>query len=109
MDGGSNVVYARRVSTAGFTIGNLVYPASSGATAPLGLASNGTDWMTTFRSSTSEVRVSRELILSEVWQMSEAVETRTVDAHIRNLRRKIGSDRIATVIGFGYRYEPPEG
>lgn len=53
--------------------------------------------------------VSREQILSEVWQMSEAVETRTVDAHIRNLRRKVGSDRISTVIGFGYRYEPPKG
>jgi DNA-binding response OmpR family regulator len=50
--------------------------------------------------------VSRERILSEVWQMSEDVETRTVDAHIRNLRKKIGKDRITTVIGTGYRFEP---
>jgi DNA-binding response OmpR family regulator len=34
------------------------------------------------------------------------VETRTVDAHIRNLRKKIGKDRITTVIGTGYRFEP---
>ena len=51
--------------------------------------------------------VSRDRMLAEVWQMSEEVETRTVDAHIRNLRKKIGADRISTIIGFGYRYEPP--
>ena len=50
--------------------------------------------------------VSRDRILSEVWQMAEDVETRTVDAHIRNLRKKIGKDRIRTVIGYGYRFEP---
>ena len=50
--------------------------------------------------------VSRDRILSEVWQMSEDVETRTVDAHIRNLRKKIGKDRIQTVIGYGYRFDP---
>jgi two-component system, OmpR family, phosphate regulon response regulator PhoB len=51
--------------------------------------------------------VSRDRILAEVWQMSDDVETRTVDAHIRNLRKKIGKDRISTVIGFGYRFEAP--
>lgn len=50
--------------------------------------------------------VSRDRILSEVWQMAEDVETRTVDAHIRNLRKKIGKERITTVIGCGYRFEP---
>ena len=49
--------------------------------------------------------VSRDRILSEVWQVAEDVETRTVDAHIRNLRKKIGKDRIRTVIGYGYRFE----
>jgi DNA-binding response OmpR family regulator len=53
--------------------------------------------------------ISRERMLSEVWQMSDEVETRTVDAHIRNLRRKIGAERISTVVGFGYRYDPPVG
>lgn len=50
--------------------------------------------------------VSRDRILSEIWRMAEDVETRTVDAHIRNIRKKIGKDRITTVIGFGYRFEP---
>src|SRR5687768_13391949 len=50
--------------------------------------------------------VSRDRILSEVWQVAEDVETRTVDAHIRNLRKKIGKERIKTVIGYGYRFEP---
>ena len=52
--------------------------------------------------------VSRDRILSEIWRMSDEVETRTIDAHIRNLRKKIGPERIATVIGYGYRYDPPE-
>ncbi|HUR80602.1 MAG TPA: response regulator transcription factor, partial [Thermoanaerobaculia bacterium] len=52
--------------------------------------------------------VSRDRILSEVWQMSDEVETRTVDAHIRNIRKKIGTERISTIVGFGYRYDPPE-
>lgn len=51
--------------------------------------------------------VSRDRILAEVWRMSDDVETRTVDAHIRNLRKKIGTERISTVVGFGYRYDPP--
>ncbi len=51
--------------------------------------------------------ISRDRILSEIWKMSEDVETRTVDAHIRNLRRKIGFERISTVVGLGYRYDPP--
>jgi DNA-binding response OmpR family regulator len=49
--------------------------------------------------------VSRDRILSEIWQVADDVETRTVDAHIRNLRKKIGKDRISTVIGYGYRFE----
>jgi DNA-binding response OmpR family regulator len=52
--------------------------------------------------------VSRDRILSEIWQVADDVETRTVDAHIRNLRKKIGKDRISTVIGYGYRFEPPQ-
>lgn len=52
--------------------------------------------------------ISRDRILSEVWHMSDEIETRTVDAHIRNLRKKIGADRISTIVGFGYRYDPPQ-
>jgi two-component system phosphate regulon response regulator PhoB len=48
----------------------------------------------------------RERLLTDVWKYSADVDSRTVDTHIRRLRRKIGSeaDRIETVIGVGYRF-----
>lgn len=48
----------------------------------------------------------RERLLADVWKYSADVDSRTVDTHIRRLRRKIGpeSDRIETVIGVGYRF-----
>ena len=47
----------------------------------------------------------RTQLLSEVWGYSDDVDSRTVDTHMRRLRRKLGSeaDRIETVIGVGYR------
>jgi two-component system phosphate regulon response regulator PhoB len=48
--------------------------------------------------------VSRDTILSRVWNFSGGVETRTVDAHVKLLRRKIGDERIETVVGVGYRF-----
>ncbi len=46
----------------------------------------------------------REQLLSEVWGYAEDVDSRTVDTHIRRLRRKLGAhaERIETVIGVGY-------
>jgi len=48
----------------------------------------------------------RDTLLSEVWGYSQGVDSRTVDTHIRRLRRKLGSeaDRIETVVGIGYRF-----
>ena len=47
----------------------------------------------------------RSRLLSDVWGYSEDVDSRTVDTHVRRLRRKLGAeaDRIETVIGVGYR------
>ena len=47
----------------------------------------------------------RESLLTDVWRYSEDVDSRTVDTHIRRLRRKLGpeADRIETVVGVGYR------
>ncbi len=53
--------------------------------------------------------VSRDRILSDIWQVAEDVETRTVDAHVRNLRKKIGREKISTIIGTGYRFEAAGG
>lgn len=47
---------------------------------------------------------SRESILERVWGLSSEIETRTVDVHIRGLRKKLGSEAIETVIGAGYRF-----
>jgi DNA-binding response OmpR family regulator len=48
--------------------------------------------------------VSRETILSRLWDYAADVETRTVDVHIRSLRKKIGDEIIETVVGVGYRF-----
>ncbi len=48
--------------------------------------------------------VSRERILERVWGLSSEVETRTVDVHVRALRKKLGADVIETLIGTGYRF-----
>ena len=50
----------------------------------------------------------REKLLEEVWDWSDASGTRTVDSHIKALRRKLGSDLIRTVHGVGYAFEPVE-
>jgi DNA-binding response OmpR family regulator len=47
---------------------------------------------------------SREQILDAVWGLATTVEERTVDAHIRTLRRKLGVDVLETHIGSGYRF-----
>ena len=48
--------------------------------------------------------VTRDSILARLWDYDAEVETRTVDVHIRSLRRKLGDERIETVVGLGYRY-----
>lgn len=52
--------------------------------------------------------LSRERLLAEVWDWADASGTRTVDSHIKALRRKLGSDLIRTVHGVGYALEPVE-
>lgn len=49
--------------------------------------------------------LSREKILEKVWEYEYEGETRTVDVHIRTLRRKLGESGalIETVRGVGYR------
>lgn len=49
----------------------------------------------------------RERLLAEVWDWADASGTRTVDSHIKALRRKLGADLIRTVHGVGYAFEPP--
>jgi two-component system phosphate regulon response regulator PhoB len=52
---------------------------------------------------------SREQLLSDVWEMSPELETRTVDTHVKRLREKLGParDLLETVRGVGYRLVDP--
>jgi DNA-binding response OmpR family regulator len=47
----------------------------------------------------------RERLLAEVWGWADASGTRTVDSHVKALRRKLGADLIRTVHGIGYALE----
>jgi len=47
----------------------------------------------------------RERLLADVWGWADASGTRTVDSHVKALRRKLGADLIRTVHGVGYALE----
>jgi DNA-binding response OmpR family regulator len=52
--------------------------------------------------------VPRDVLLSSVWGYCQGTRTRTLDVHIRRLRRKLGAfgdTYIQTVFGVGYRFE----
>ena len=51
--------------------------------------------------------VSRDALLTEIWGWGEGAGSRTIDSHIKALRRKIGTDLIRTVHGVGYALEVP--
>jgi two-component system phosphate regulon response regulator PhoB len=53
--------------------------------------------------------VPRDALLTEVWGYGPDLKTRTIDVHVRRLRRKLGNyaDRgIETIFGVGYRFQP---
>ncbi len=53
-----------------------------------------------------DVAVSRDRLLAAVWGYGYGGETRTVDIHIQQLRKKLGlSERLVTVPKLGYRLE----
>jgi DNA-binding response OmpR family regulator len=51
--------------------------------------------------------LTREQLLAEVWDWVDASGTRTVDSHVKAVRRKIGANWIRTVHGVGYALEAP--
>lgn len=48
----------------------------------------------------------REEIFQHLWGNEVFVSDRTIDVYIRKLREKIGDNRIKTVKGIGYKFEP---
>ena len=52
--------------------------------------------------------LTRDQLLERVWGYTFAGDTRTVDVHVRQLRRKLGdASPIVTVWGVGYKVAPP--
>ncbi|WP_430335688.1 response regulator [Rhodococcus sp. ACT016] len=51
--------------------------------------------------------VARETLLEQVWGWGDGASSRTVDSHVKALRRKLGGDVIRTVHGVGYALEVP--
>jgi DNA-binding response OmpR family regulator len=53
--------------------------------------------------------VPRAVLLMRVWGYGSGIRTRTLDVHIRRLRRQLGSygaPYIETIFGIGYRFQP---
>jgi DNA-binding response OmpR family regulator len=55
------------------------------------------------------VVLSRDTLLEDVWGTDFPGETRTVDVHVAEVRKKLGDDgpQIETLRGIGYRLVPP--
>jgi two-component system alkaline phosphatase synthesis response regulator PhoP len=57
--------------------------------------------------------LSRDHLLNTIWGLDQSLEiqTRTVDVHVRTLRKKLKgvARKIVTVKGYGYRFEEEEG
>jgi len=53
----------------------------------------------------SGIALNREKILSDVWDLAFDGDYRTVDTHIKTLRKKISAEYISTVRGVGYKFE----
>jgi DNA-binding response OmpR family regulator len=53
--------------------------------------------------------IPREALLMRVWGYGAEIRTRTLDVHVRRLRRKLGvyaEQYIETIFGIGYRFQP---
>ena len=53
--------------------------------------------------------IPREVLLMQVWGYGAEIRTRTLDVHVRRLRKKLGSyadQYIETIFGIGYRFQP---
>jgi DNA-binding response OmpR family regulator len=53
--------------------------------------------------------IPREALLMRIWGYGADIRTRTLDVHIRRLRKKLGvyaDQYIETIFGIGYRFQP---
>ena len=56
------------------------------------------------------IALSREKILNNVWNYDYFGDARTIDTHVKKLRKKLGDkgDCIKTIWGMGYKFETEE-
>jgi DNA-binding response OmpR family regulator len=53
--------------------------------------------------------IPREALLMQVWGYGGEIRTRTLDVHVRRLRKKLGGyadQYIETIFSIGYRFQP---
>jgi len=53
--------------------------------------------------------IPRDALLMQVWGYGADIRTRTLDVHVRRLRKKLGAyadQYIETIFGIGYRFQP---
>ena len=53
--------------------------------------------------------IPREALLMRIWGYGAEIRTRTLDVHIRRLRKKLAAyadQYIETIFGIGYRFQP---
>jgi DNA-binding response OmpR family regulator len=77
-------------------------------TKPMGLTRKEYDLLALLIQNAGEV-VTREMLLLRVWGYSNQIRTRTLDVHIRRLRKKLGEHSgtyIETIFSVGYRFQP---
>jgi DNA-binding response OmpR family regulator len=75
---------------------------------PVHLTPTEFDLLVCLASRAGSVRT-REQLLQEVWGYRDGSGARTVDSHVRSLRRKLGDDVVRTVHGVGYAIDAEAG
>ena len=51
-----------------------------------------------------EIVISRERLLADLWDINYQGESRTVDTHVQQVRRKLGlKDKLLTIPKYGYK------
>jgi DNA-binding response OmpR family regulator len=101
---------SRAVSTQSMQLGDLVIDLASRRVSRSGVEAHLTpteyDLLVFLAERPSAVQA-RERLLAEACGWHEGASSRTVDSHVKALRRKLGADLIRTVHGVGYALEVP--
>ena len=93
------------ISVGGMNIDKLAYRVTTGSKEII-LTTKEFDLLYVLASHPNQV-VTRTQLLDKVWGYDYFGDDRIIDAHMRNLRKKLECDLITTVKGVGYRLEKP--